>query len=127
LRNRKRRAEGKFPVSILFHHLVSDRPHRLGISTEHFLRHVLFLQKYYDVVSLEKAIEMLESNTVRRPTVVLTFDDGYQDNFINLRAVVEQTGVPVTMFISSAHMDREAEFTHDLEYNHHDFFPLTWN
>jgi Polysaccharide deacetylase len=127
MRNWKRRARGTFPVSILFHHLVSDRPHRLGISTEHFLRHVRFLQKYYDVVSLEKAIEMLQSNSVRRPTVVLTFDDGYQDNFINLRAVVEQTGVPVTMFISSDHVDRESEFAHDLEYNHPGFFPLTWN
>src|SRR5262249_24346875 len=95
VRNWKRRADRTFPVSILFHHLVTDRHHRLGISTEHFLRHVRFLQKHYDVVSLEEAIQMLESNAIHRPTVVLTFDDGYQDNFVNLRAVVEQTASPV--------------------------------
>jgi len=126
VRNWKRRVHGRFPVNILFHHLLADRQHRLGISTEYFLRHVRFLQLYYDIVSLETAIEMLDSNNVKRPTVVLTFDDGYRDNFINLRAVVEETGVPVTMFISSDHISRGNEFNHDLECDHHGFFPLTW-
>ena len=126
IRNWRQRVRGSFPVNILFHHLVSDRPHRMGISTEYFLRHVRFLQKYYDVVSLQQAIEMLRSNNVKRPTVVLTFDDGYQDNFINLRAVVEETGVPVTMFISSDYITRRSEFHHDLEYGLQGFLPLTW-
>jgi hypothetical protein len=126
IRNWRQRRRGSFPVNILFHHLVSDRPHRMGMSTEYFLRHVRFLQKYYDLVSLEHAIEMLRSNSVKRPTVVLTFDDGYQDNFINLRAVVEETGVPITMFISSDYITRRSEFRHDLEFGLQGFLPLTW-
>jgi peptidoglycan/xylan/chitin deacetylase (PgdA/CDA1 family)/folate-dependent phosphoribosylglycinamide formyltransferase PurN len=126
IRNWRRRFRGSFPVNILFHHLVADRPHRLGISTEYFLRHVRFLQKYYDIVSLREAVEMLEANNVKRPTVVLTFDDGYRDNFINLRAVVEETGVPVTMFISSDHISSGTEFNHDLENGQIGFLPLTW-
>ena len=121
------RRKGSFPVIILFHHLVSDRPHRMGISTEHFLKHVEFLQKYYHVVSLADAVEMLRTNNVKAPTVVLTFDDGYGDNFINLRAVVEHTGVPVTLFVSTNHMSSGAEFQHDIDARLRGFQPLTWD
>ena len=127
IRNWQRRRKGSFPVVILFHHLVSDRPHRMGISTEHFLKHVEFLQKYYDVVSLTDAIEMLRTNNVKAPTVVLTFDDGYGDNFINLRAVVEHTGVPVTLFVSTDHILNGTEFQHDIDARLHGFQPLTWD
>ena len=127
LRNWQCRRKGSFPVVILFHHLVTDRPHRMGISTEHFLKHVEFLQKYYRVVSLSDAIEMLCTNNVKAPTVVLTFDDGYADNFINLRAVVEQTGVPVTLFVSTDHIASGNEFQHDIDAQHRGFRPLTWD
>jgi peptidoglycan/xylan/chitin deacetylase (PgdA/CDA1 family)/folate-dependent phosphoribosylglycinamide formyltransferase PurN len=126
VRNWRRRLRGSFPVTILFHHLVSDRPHRMGISTEHFLRHVRFLQQHYQIVSLGQAIEMLRTNQVTQRTLVLTFDDGYRDNFINLRAVVEETGVPVTLFISTDYVTRQAEFEHDVESGCHGFPPLTW-
>ena len=126
IRNWGRRLRGNFPVTILFHHIVADRPHRMGISTEYFLKHVEFLRKHYEIVSLRQAIAMLKANDVKRPTVVLTFDDGYRDNYINLRAVVEETGIPVTMFISSDHISREAEFKHDLEFDSPGFLPLTW-
>jgi len=98
----------------------------MGISTEHFLRHVRFLQEHYQIVSLRDAIEMLRTNQVTQPTVVLTFDDGYRENFINLRAVVEETGVPVTMFISSDYLTRQIEFEHDVENGGRGFLPLTW-
>jgi peptidoglycan/xylan/chitin deacetylase (PgdA/CDA1 family) len=126
VRNWNRRRRGTFPVNVLFHHLVTDRSHRMGLPTDYFCKHVRFLQKYYDVVSLRDAIAMLESNSVRRPTVVLTFDDGYGDNFVNLRAVVEETGVPMTMFVSSDPVSRGAEFRHDVEAGQVGFMPLTW-
>jgi peptidoglycan/xylan/chitin deacetylase (PgdA/CDA1 family)/folate-dependent phosphoribosylglycinamide formyltransferase PurN len=126
IRNWKCRLTGTFPVAILFHHLVSDRPHRMGISTTCFLKHVEFLQKYYHLVSLGEAVEMLKAKKVARPTVVLTFDDGYRDNFINARAVVERTRVPVAMFVSTGHITDQKEFGHDLDSDIRGFMPLTW-
>lgn len=126
-RSARRRAHGTFPVTILFHHLVADRPHRMAMSTEHFLKHVRFLQRFYRIVSLREAIEMLRTNTVRTPTVVLTFDDGYRDNFINVRAVVEETGVPITWFVSTDHITRQIPFKHDTDSGLDDFPPLRWS
>jgi folate-dependent phosphoribosylglycinamide formyltransferase PurN/peptidoglycan/xylan/chitin deacetylase (PgdA/CDA1 family) len=125
-RNWYYRWRGRFPVMVLYHHLVSDRPHPLGISTQGFLRQVRFLGKHYDVVDLERAIEMLDAGVVKRPTVVLTLDDGYQDNFLNLRAVVEESGVPITLFVCTQKLTTQEAFPHDREWGYLDFRPLTW-
>ena len=127
VRNWLRRWRGGFPVVILFHHLVSDRPHQLGIPTEVFLRQIEFLRHHYRILSLPQAIKLLESNAVKVPSVVLTFDDGYGENFVNLRAVVEETGVPVSLFVCTQLVEEQREFPHDQARGQTGFLPLTWD
>jgi peptidoglycan/xylan/chitin deacetylase (PgdA/CDA1 family)/folate-dependent phosphoribosylglycinamide formyltransferase PurN len=117
---------GAHPVTILFHHLVTDRPHPLGIPTEAFHAQVRYLKRHYRIVSLRDAIEMLRRGRVTAPTVVLTFDDGYAENHVNLRAVAADLGVPVTMFVSTAHMASRAEFAHERALGCSGFEPLSW-
>lgn len=126
VRNWTLRARKKFPVVILYHHLITDRPHHLGLSTDAFDRQTEFLTKYYRVTSLEEAIEMLASGRVEAPTVVLTFDDGYADNFVNLRAVAAGKNLPVTLFVSTGHITHGAFFGHDIKRQQLGFRPLTW-
>lgn len=126
LRNWYRRWRGRSPVVILFHHLVSDRPHHLGLPTEIFLREIQFLQKHYRILHLPEAIELLKSRAVRVPAVVLTFDDGYQENLVTLRAVFEETGVPVSLFVCTQLVEEHREFPHDLAKGERGFWPLTW-
>ena len=125
-KNWYRRLRRQYPVTILTHHLVSDRRHRMGIPTETFLRQVRFLRRHYRIVSLAEAVELLKSGHVKSPTVVLTFDDGYADNFVSLRAVAEETGIPITLFIATQQVEQQEEFQHDLESGIHGFLPLTW-
>jgi len=121
-----RRLRGTFPVIVLYHHLVTDRPHHLGIPTELLLKQMQFLRTHYKIVSLGEAIRMLQTNTANVPTVVLTFDDGYECNFVNLRAVTEDVGVAVTLFVSTEHVSTRKEFEHDRERGQRNFLPLTW-
>lgn len=125
-RNWYRRLNGKYPVTILTCHLVSDRAHRMAISTETFFRQVTFLRKHYRIVSLCEAVELLRSGHVTSPTVVLTFDDGYADNFVSLRAVAEECGIPIALFIATQPVDLQEEFGHDLGFGIRGFLPLTW-
>jgi Polysaccharide deacetylase len=126
-RNWYRRLCGRYPVLILAHHLVSDRPHRMGITTEDFWRRIRFLQRHYRIVRLSEAAELLRSGSVSAPAVVLTFDDGYCDNFITLRAVAEETGVMIALFVATQHVELHQEFHHDLAVGTRGFFPLTWD
>jgi len=115
------------PVIFLNSHLISDRHHRMTLPTEAFLREVKYLQRHYRIVSLSKARELLKSGSIDEPTLVLTFDDGYEDNFVNLRAVCEETGVPVVLFVSTDMVAQHREFTHDSERGLVGFRALTWD
>jgi peptidoglycan/xylan/chitin deacetylase (PgdA/CDA1 family) len=125
-RNWMHRRRGDYPVMILYHHLVSDRPHRFGTSTAYFLRQMNYLLRHYRVVSLSEAVELVRKGGVKAPTVAVTFDDGYADNFVNLRAVTEETGVPIGYFISTEHISNGREFAHDQLEGEHGFPPNTW-
>ncbi|MGH9805494.1 MAG: polysaccharide deacetylase family protein, partial [Candidatus Acidiferrales bacterium] len=110
----------------LYHHLVADRPHPLGIPTEKFLRQMEFLRQHYKLVGLGEAIDLLRRGEVKAPTVVLTFDDGYQENFINLRAVAEATSIPLTLFVCTQLAGTQQEFEHDHKRGVRQMSPLTW-
>ncbi len=127
LRNWYRSLRSRYPVLILAHHLVTDRAHRMGVSTETFWRQVRFLQKHYRIVSLSESIELLRSGAVHVPCVALTFDDGYGDNFVSLRAVAEETEIPVALFVATQPVENYLEFEHDLVKGTRGFFPLTWD
>ena len=81
LRNRRRRRRKRFPIVVLYHHLTSDRPKFMSLPTAQFARHVRFLQRHYRIVSVDEAVAMLAKDEVPEPTVVLTLDDGYAENF----------------------------------------------
>lgn len=98
----------------------------MSISTRAFWRQVRFLQRHYRIVSLGQAVELLRTGKVDAPTVVLTFDDGYADNFLALRAVAEETGIPITMFISTQPVTHQQEFQHDIDNGSRGALPLTW-
>ena len=127
LRNWYRSLRGSYPVLILAHHLVTDRAHRMGVSTETFCRQVRFLQKHYRIVSLSESVELLHSGEMGVPCVSLTFDDGYGDNFVSLRAVAEETGIPVALFVATQPVENHQEFEHDFAKGTRGFFPLTWD
>ncbi len=127
LSNRRRAANQSFPVVILFGHVVADRPKFMGISTDQFLRQVKFLKKHYKIASLPEAIEMIREGRVPAPTVVLTFDDGYQDNHLGLRAVIDSEEIAVTLFVCTRNVEEHRPFDHDLKRGESGFFPLTWD
>jgi hypothetical protein len=126
IRNRRYRRNRDFPVMILYHHLVSDRSHRFGVGTAYFLRQVNYLLRHYRVVSLSEAVRLIREGPVTVPTVAITFDDGYADNYTNLRAVTEETGVPIGYFVATEHISKGTDFAHDGLFSEHGFAPNTW-
>ena len=127
LRNWRRRLTGTFPIIVLYHHVVSDRLHFMGIPTTKLVEHIEFLRRYYRVVDLETATKLLRSGGVTSPTVVLTLDDGYGDNYLRLRAAALAADFPATLFVCSQRIDVHQPFDHDLERGYHGFLPLTWD
>ena len=126
-RNCRRRRTARFPVVVLYHHLACDRQKRMGLPTTAFARQIRYLKKHYRIASLREAVRMLQDGTVTAPTVVLTFDDGYADNFMGLRAIAEIEQVPVTIFVCPAHVTEQSELAHDVTRGERGFRSLGWD
>ncbi|MEQ9409855.1 MAG: polysaccharide deacetylase family protein [Fuerstiella sp.] len=126
-RNWYRRLTGTFPIVILYHHVITDRPHFMGMSTDRFLSQMQYLRRYYNIVDLKTAQRLLQSGRVSEPTIVLTFDDGYRDNVLNLRAAALDGDVPATLYICSEQLELGRPFAHDLQHGCRGFAPMTWD
>ncbi|MCA9057765.1 MAG: polysaccharide deacetylase family protein [Planctomycetaceae bacterium] len=127
VRNWYRRFTGTFPLVVLYHHVITERPHFLGMSTDQFLHQMQYLRRYYDIVDLKTGMERLRSGRISRPTVVLTLDDGYRDNVINLRAAALDGDVPATLYVCPGHIETQQAFGHDVQRGHDDFPPMSWD
>jgi peptidoglycan/xylan/chitin deacetylase (PgdA/CDA1 family) len=78
--------------------LESDR-WRLAVSPERFAEQMEVIGDRFRPCSLAQLASALEDGTRLRGAVVVTFDDGYRDNLLEAKPVLERHGVPATVFI----------------------------
>jgi peptidoglycan/xylan/chitin deacetylase (PgdA/CDA1 family) len=69
---------------------------------------------------------MLKSGKVEAPTVVLTFDDGYRENYLNSQAVSTEEDFSAAFFVCTKKIGTDQGFTHDTKRGEEGFLPLTW-
>ncbi len=69
-------------------------------------RHLLYLRRHYRVLHLEAGLEELctpnkggPQRRDRRTPLVLTFDDGYHDNYTHGYKLACELEVPITIFL----------------------------
>ncbi len=75
-------------------------------------RHLLYLRRHYRMLHLEQALQELytpEKEDVRRhdkrTPLVLTFDDGYHDNYTHVFPLVCELQIPVTIFLIPGYLE----------------------
>jgi peptidoglycan/xylan/chitin deacetylase (PgdA/CDA1 family) len=67
-----------------------------------FERQMLFLQKYYEIVSLDTFVKKKHmTGKIPKRTAIVTFDDGYKDNYIYAYPVLKKYNIPATIFLST--------------------------
>ena len=75
-----------------------------------FEHHIKTIIKYCTPVKLYDILD--ESKRVRNP-VVLTFDDGYRNNYTTAFPLLEKYGVPATIFVTSSQVGSVREYWWD--------------
>ncbi len=112
--SRRLQATGNCPVAILFYHRVAHEcDTKLTISTANFAAHLDWLKSRFDVVSLEEAQTRIRSNYNDRPTVSITFDDGYSSNCSTAIPELLRRDLTATYFVSTDFIESGAPFPHD--------------
>jgi peptidoglycan/xylan/chitin deacetylase (PgdA/CDA1 family) len=103
------------PVQILFYHRVADEyPNGWTISTRSFARQIRWLRSRFDIVSLSDGQARIASGRNQRPTVCVTFDDGYADNGRFAIPLLLNYRIPFTYFVSTNHVLGGEPFPHDI-------------
>ena len=108
-------AEDRVPVLVLFYHRVADdRANSWTMSNRMFARQIRWLQKHFELVSLEEAQRRVRRGANRRPCVSITFDDGYADNCREALPLLVKEGIPCTYFVTVQNALDGQPFAHDL-------------
>lgn len=90
-------------VVVLMYHSVSENGKLFTVTPADFTRHMEHLSKHhFRVVGLGEALASVRQRRISKKTVVITFDDGYQDNYLNAFPVLKKYRLPATIFVSTA-------------------------
>jgi peptidoglycan/xylan/chitin deacetylase (PgdA/CDA1 family) len=95
---------GEYPLSILYyHHVFSNKNsyHLDDLDEHNFDQQISFLTKHFNILSLKQAIELLKQKRLPSKALVISFDDGYQDNYTLAAPILEKNKCPATFFIAT--------------------------
>ena len=114
-RNSRDAAAGNAPVIVLFYHRVADdRATDWTCTNRTFARQMRWLAARFDMVSLAEAQQRIRSGNNCRPSVSITFDDGYAENCRQALPLLIRERIPCTYFVASQYIFNGEPFPHDL-------------
>jgi len=125
LRNRLRALRGRCHTAILLYHRVGDEFYdSTTVGVEQFHRQMTLLKQHYEVLDLATFLAT-RGQPRKRPCVVITFDDGYANNYL-AAVVLRRVGLPCTFFLSTGIVGTDRPFPHDLARLGYTVPSLTW-
>lgn len=102
-------------LQILTYHRVNDEQDPLFPATpiQVFDRQMMHLKRHYRVISLDEAVEQLQRSALPPRALVVTFDDGYRDNFSHAWPILKSHGLPATFFLATGAVGTGSLLWHD--------------
>lgn len=98
-------------VTIIVYHRIAPENIRgvvpyISVRRDELLRQFRFFKRYYAVISLEEAVTRLRDGSVDRHYLVVTFDDGYMDNYTLGTGLFAAEGIRPAIFITTGCTDQ---------------------
>lgn len=101
-------------IAVLMYHRIIDSGYdfwKLNVSPKTFEKHIRYISENYKVLRLEEEWgDIVEAD---QKYVVITFDDGYVDNFRYALPILEKYHVPATIFVSTDLIDTDEMYWWD--------------
>ena len=100
---------GEHPcVILLYHRIVDGNSNYLnkGASVHHplkdFEREIKYFKRHFSILSMDEVVNHLKlGKGFKRPSIAITFDDGYLDNYTLAYPVLKKHGVPATIYLTT--------------------------
>lgn len=126
-----RRLAGDFGsrVVVLCYHSIHPHKSFATATPEQFKRHLDWLHTHCSIVPLGWVIEDSDNGS-GRPSVAITFDDGYEDNYTYAFPALEEYQAAATIFLTVGALERDSSVLAKLRFlrsaTDADVAPLTW-
>lgn len=88
---------------ILMYHSVSYNKVLYAISSEKFAWQMAYLKRNgFNVISLARLVNLIKNKKQILPkSVIITFDDGYEDNYLAAWPILKKYNFPATIFLTT--------------------------
>jgi len=92
---------------IIPYHMIVDEPNGFypETSTHVFEKQIVHLAKNYKIISLDEIVERVKNKRSLRRCVVITFDDGFRDNYEIAYPILRKYNVPATIFLTTGYIE----------------------
>jgi peptidoglycan/xylan/chitin deacetylase (PgdA/CDA1 family) len=81
------------------------------VTTESLKRHMMFLKQYAHIISLSEFLEHIRDKIpFQRRSCLVTFDDGWEDNFRNALPILREFQIPAVIFLTGSYIDTQKRF-----------------
>jgi peptidoglycan/xylan/chitin deacetylase (PgdA/CDA1 family) len=87
---------------ILMYHSIGLNEYSFTVSRRSFAQQMSWLRASgFNLVSLDQLAKYREAGAIPKKTLSITFDDGYEDNYTNAFPILQQHGIPATIFVTT--------------------------
>ncbi len=95
------------PLTILMYHSVSDAPDFFTVRPSDFEWQMEYLyENNYHIISFPEILEKLEKKQkLPSRSVIITFDDGYEDNYLTAFSILRRYNFPATIFLTTSRIN----------------------
>jgi len=99
----------KKSIAVLAYHSISNNDWRFSVSPKDFEKQIrLLIDKKYRFIDFDELLRFLNNETeLSSKSVVLTFDDGYEDFIENALPILNQYNIPAIVAIHSNRSNKE--------------------
>ena len=84
-----------------FHSINDAHESPIACTSAQFDAYCAFFRRHFDTISLIDLLDRLEAGRDISGTAVITFDDGYLDNYTVAAPTLERYGIPATFFVAT--------------------------
>lgn len=84
----------------------------LQVKESEFRWQMAYMKEHYEVIHLSEALKQ-GSRSKGKPRAVITFDDGYANNYYCALPILKEFQIPATIFVTTSHVDTDKMFWWD--------------
>lgn len=89
-------------VTVLGYHSISNNGSIVDVSPKEFKKQINYLAQHFEFVSVGDIVKYIKGEiSINKPSVALTFDDGYQDLTKNVLPILNKKNIPACFFVLS--------------------------